>query len=69
MTTVRVLLAGLPDCLCDASLVHEVPNLNQDVKLCCGNSYEHFSYSGESRRLNGERLPLFTWAMRTKIAE
>jgi hypothetical protein len=69
MTTVRVLIAGLPACLRNASPVHEVTNLNQHIKLCCGNSYEHFSYSGESRQLNGERLPLFTWAMRTKVAE
>jgi len=69
MEQIRVLLVGGPAGLPEAARIREVETLFDKVKLFWGNSYEHFTYSGESRELNGSRLSVFRWCYQTKMAE
>jgi hypothetical protein len=69
MKQIKVLLVGGPLGLSDGERIREVDTLFDSVKLSRGNGYEHFAYSGESRDLNGHRMPVFQWCYQTKIAE
>ncbi len=69
MDKIRVLLEGGPSGLSECDRVRVVDTLLDRIKLMLGNGYEHFAYSGESRDLDGARLPVFRWCYRTKIAE
>jgi surfactin synthase thioesterase subunit len=69
MEPIKVLLEGGPTGLPESERVHEVTDLAARVHLPKGNGYEHFTYSGGSRNVNGSRLPVFRWYQRTKIAE
>jgi hypothetical protein len=41
----------------------------EKIKLPFGSGYEHFLHRGERTRVDGQELPVFTWIMRTAIAE
>ena len=69
MDQIEVLLVGGPTGLADADRIRVVGTLVEKIKLLLGNGYEHFTYSGESRELNGSRVPVFRWCHRTKVAE
>lgn len=69
MEQIKVLLVGGPAALPESDRIRVVDTLVDKIKLFLGNSYEHFTYSGESRELNGSPLPVFQWCYRTKIAE
>jgi Family of unknown function (DUF5988) len=69
MKQIKVLLVGGPAGLSDGERIREVDTLLDKVRLSRGNGYEHFTYSGESRDLNGYRMPVFEWCYQTKIAE
>jgi surfactin synthase thioesterase subunit len=69
MEPIRVLLEGGPAGLPEAERVHEVSDLSARVRLPKGNGYEHFTYSGGYRNVNGSTMPVFHWYQRTKIAE
>jgi Family of unknown function (DUF5988) len=69
MEQIKVLLVGGPTGLTEAERIREVETLLDEIKLSRGNGYEHFTYSGESRDLDGSRLPVFRWWYQTKIAE
>lgn len=68
MKHIKVLLVGSPTAH-PAEHVHEVDTLSDKIRLATGNGYHHFTYSGESRELNGARLPVFQWCYQTKLAE
>lgn len=69
MDQIRVLLVGGPSDLTGDDCVTEVASMVEAVKVARGSGYEHFRYSGESRELDGTRLPVFQWCDRTRIAE
>jgi hypothetical protein len=69
MKQIRVMLVGGPVRLSDADRIREVDTLGASVKIFRGNRYDHFTYSGESREMNGSHLPVFQWSYQTKIAE
>jgi hypothetical protein len=69
MEQIKVLLVGGPSGLSEADRIQEVETLVNNVKVFRGNGYDHFTYSGESRDLNGIRLPVFQWCYQTKMAE
>jgi Family of unknown function (DUF5988) len=69
MKQIRVYLVGGPSGLSDADRIREVDTLGNSIKVFRGNGYDHFTYSGESRDLNGAQLPVFQWSYQTKIAE
>ena len=69
MKQIKVYLVGGPAGLSDADRIREVDTLMGSVKVFRGNGYDHFTYSGESRELNGTPLPVFQWSYQTKIAE
>lgn len=69
MKQIRVLLVGGPTGLSEADRIREVDTLANSVKIFRGNRYDHFTYSGESRNLNGAQVPVFQWSYQTKIAE
>jgi hypothetical protein len=66
---IRVLLEGGPTDLPESIRLHEVVSIAESVKVVRGSGYEHFRYSGQSRDVNGIRLPVFQWCDRTRIAE
>ncbi|MDU0292296.1 DUF5988 family protein [Saccharothrix longispora] len=39
------------------------------VRVPHASGHEHFTRREESRLVDGEHLPVFTWSYRTKIAE
>ena len=42
---------------------------SEKVKILHGSGYEHFVHNGEFLVIDGENLPVFQWAERTRIAE
>ncbi|MEC3979335.1 DUF5988 family protein [Amycolatopsis sp. H20-H5] len=69
MVSLRVVLAGGPEKLCETARVREVRNLTDTVKLSFASGYEHFAHSGETAEIDGYRLPVFQWCGQTRIAE
>jgi hypothetical protein len=69
MKRIRVFLTGGPASLAQDDRIQEVSALGDKVKVARGNGHEHFTYSGESRNLNGSTLPVFHWCDRTRLAE
>ena len=65
MEKIKVLLVGGPARLPEADRIRVVDTLVDKINLLLGNGYEHFAYSGESRDLNGSRLPIFQWCYQT----
>jgi len=66
---IRVLLEGGPADLQESDRLREVASIAESVKVARGCGYEHFRYSGQTRDVNGIRLPVFQWCDRTRIAE
>ncbi|MES4888635.1 DUF5988 family protein [Streptomyces sp. NPDC096012] len=68
--SVRVLLSGGPGWVA-VPTVWEVasPRDEPQVKILCGNAYEHFEFSGLYSLHSGERLPVYRWCRRTCVAE
>jgi hypothetical protein len=69
MRQIRVWLVGGPAGLSQGDRIREVDTLGNSIKVPRGNGYDHFTYSGESRELDGTPLPVFKWSYQTKIAE
>jgi hypothetical protein len=70
MSTIKVLLTGGPSYVTKSMRLCEVADLTDSVKLCYGNGYEHFGYSGETAAADGgESRAVYYWTYRTKIAE
>lgn len=69
MKQIRVLLVGGPAALSQADRIRVVDTLGNSIKILRGNGYDHFTYSGESRELDGTPTPVFQWSYQTKIAE
>lgn len=66
---VRIVLTGGPGGLPESVRIQEVDSLETKVKLRYGAGYEHFTYSGEVRDVDGENLPAFSWCGKTRVAE
>lgn len=64
----KAVLTGGPRTL-DGEVVDLVDGLDVKVRVQHAAGHEHFTRSAESRLVDGEHLPVFTWAYRTKIAE
>ncbi|WP_157528052.1 DUF5988 family protein [Nocardia sp. NRRL S-836] len=64
----KVVLTGGPRVL-DGEVVELADGLDAKVRVWHGAGHEHFTRSAESRLVEGEHLPVFTWSYRTKIAE
>lgn len=69
MTRTKVMLAGGPQRVLDIVGVHELDALCEKVKISYAGGYEHFTPNGEFALIDGERLPVFEWCLRTKVAE
>jgi hypothetical protein len=69
MEPIKVLLEGGPASLSESDRLHEVADLPDRIRLPKGNGYEHFTYSGGTRNLNGATFPVYQWCHQTKIAE
>jgi len=62
-------LEGGPDRLPTSLLVQEDVNVGDKVKIRFGYGYEHFVHRGEVRETDGQRVPVFQWCDRTRVAE
>lgn len=69
MSAIKVMLTGGPSYVPESMLRCEVVDLGEPVKLCYGNGYEHFGFSGETVGDGDDSVAVFTWKGRTKIAE
>jgi hypothetical protein len=69
MEPITVLLEGGPIDLPESARLYEVKDLSTRIRLPKGNGYEHFTYTGGSRDVNGATMPVFRWYQQTKIAE
>jgi hypothetical protein len=69
MDALKAVLIGGPEHLTGTDRTREVTDLGQDIKLCCGNGYEHFSYIGMADQLEGGLIAVYEWSGRTMIAE
>jgi hypothetical protein len=69
MASLRVLLVGGPDYFPSSARLQEVPDLTEKLKIPMRDGYEHFSHDGEVLTVDGERLPVFRWHAKTRIAE
>lgn len=66
--SIKAVLTGGPRTL-DGEVVELADLLDVKVRVQHAAGHEHFTRSEESRLVDGEHLPVFTWAYRTKIAE
>ncbi|MEO3801092.1 DUF5988 family protein [Nonomuraea sp. B1E8] len=69
MSFVKVMLIGGPNHLPVERRFLTVAPGCEKIKLPFGSGYEHFLHRGERTRVDGQELPVFTWIMRTAIAE
>jgi CO dehydrogenase/acetyl-CoA synthase epsilon subunit len=53
----------------DGEVVELADDLAAKVRVPHAAGHEHFTRSTESRLVDGEYLPVFTWSYGTKIAE
>jgi hypothetical protein len=65
----KVLLIGGPDYFPGPARFQEVLDLKEKIKIALRDGYEHFSHSGEVLFIDGERLPVFRWCGKTRVAE
>lgn len=64
----KALLVGGPGTI-DGEVVELADGVDVKVRVPHASGHEHFTRSEESRLIDGEHLPVFTWSYRTKIAE
>jgi hypothetical protein len=69
MNGIKVLLNGGPSYLPAEERVQFAESLETTIKHCFSAGYEHFSHQGRFSTVNGEKLPVFEWFGRTRIAE
>jgi len=69
MASVRVVLSGGPAELLQSDRMREVASLGDKVKIPYASGYEHFVHAGTEREIDGDRLPVFEWCDRTRVAE
>lgn len=73
MTTVtqfrRVVLVGGPEALSDTEYHDHSSTVREKVKIAYAAGHEHYTASGETRVVNGETLPIYSWTDRTRLAE
>lgn len=69
MANLKVLLVGGPDYFPGSARFQMVADLTEKVKVAIRDGYEHFTHSGEVSFVNGERLPVFRWCGKTRVAE
>jgi hypothetical protein len=69
MTSLKIVLAGGPERLCEIGRVREVGDVTETVKVSYASGYEHFAHNGETAEIDGYRFPVFQWCGKTRIAE
>ncbi|WP_216215650.1 DUF5988 family protein [Amycolatopsis aidingensis] len=69
MAGIKAELVGGPATLSDVDRRREVVDLAEQVKVSTGAGYEHFSHNGQFNTAGGEKIAVFAWTGRTKIAE
>jgi len=69
MTRMTIALVGGPDSIVATERPGAVDGLTEKVKIFVGNGYEHYAHSGEYLTVQGDRIPVFSWCGRTKVAE
>ncbi|WP_133905263.1 DUF5988 family protein [Actinophytocola oryzae] len=65
----RVVLTGGPEALSDTEYVHDTPPSGEKVKIAYAAGHEHYTANGETRVVDGETLPVYSWTDRTSFAE
>lgn len=65
----RVVLTGGPAALADTEYMDEAPSAGEKVKIAYAAGHEHYIPNGETRLVNGESLPVYSWTDRTRFAE
>ncbi|RSN53255.1 DUF5988 family protein [Actinomadura sp. WAC 06369] len=64
------LRGGSPPEIADEERLRFVSDINvPNVKILCGNRYEHFEASPEVAQVDGIELRIFVWSRRTYVAE
>lgn len=69
MSTVRVSLTGGPDNFPDELRTHLVADLGETVKVGFHGGYEHFAHDGEYIHDGVEKVAVYQWSGRTRVAE
>jgi hypothetical protein len=65
----RVMLAGGPKALSDTEYLDHSSTVGEKVKVAYAAGHEHYTANGETRVVNGEALPVYSWTDRTRLAE
>ena len=65
MSDKRVLLAGGGI----ETIVQQVPEHVDVVKVPIGSGYDHFSHQGAYAQVDDQEVPVYQWVMHTAIAE
>jgi len=69
MPTVRVSLTGGPENFPEELRTHLVTGLGEPVKIGFHGGYEHFAHQGEYLHEGAEKIPVYQWSGRTRVAE
>ena len=70
MTQIKVALSGGPAELVERHHEWTVDSIGEVAKVSFGAGYEHFSHYGEYTTTgSGDRVPVFAWCGRTRVAE
>lgn len=64
------LSGGSRSAIADEERLRYLPDLNvTKVKILCGNRYEHFEASADTKLVGDRELRVFVWTRRTYVAE
>ncbi|GAB3476878.1 DUF5988 family protein [Amycolatopsis cihanbeyliensis] len=69
MPGIKAELVGGPATLSEVDRRREVVDLGEQVKINTGAGYEHFSHNGQFDTVSGEKVAVFAWTGRTRVAE
>ncbi|MET8999497.1 DUF5988 family protein [Amycolatopsis sp. Hca4] len=70
MPQIKVTLSGGPAELTERHREWTVASIGEVAKVSFGAGYEHFSHDGEfTTSSSGDRVPVFAWCGRTRVAE
>ena len=70
MAKIKVTLSGGPAELVERHREWTVGSLGEVAKVSFGAGYEHFSHAGAfTTTSSGDRVPVFAWCGRTRVAE